>query len=220
MPSRFFKNAVFASALTLAGALFMPITEAGATTLYPHTVEQRTDISDYIIRGEVVEVWTEMDENGTVWTRARVDVSNVLKGPDAPAEMIIDSLGGTYGAHTTSVEARAVFSVHEELVAFLSLQKNGRYVPIGKFMGKYTVRRAPDTDRSHVITWHPSPDVKFDARFLPHPAAEDRTYLDDLLTQVNDHVATGWDGEPIPGVAITKLQKVNTPLYRTPHVQD
>ena len=215
MASGFLKNIVLALALATAGTFVVPMQDAMATTLYPLTVEQRTDISDYIVRGTVTEVWTEMDERGSVWTRARVSISDIYKGPDAPADLIIDSFGGTYGAHTTGMEARAVFSVHEELIAFLSLQGNGRLVPIGKFMGKYSVRKAPDSDRSHVMLWHPTAKLEFDARFLPHPAPEDRTYLDDLLTQVNDHVATGWDGKPIPGASMDKLQKVNTPAYRT-----
>ncbi len=215
MPSRFVKNFTFALALGLGSTFLVSPTEATATTFAPLSVEQMTDVSDYVIRGQVVEVWTEIGGNGHIWTRARVTVTDVFKGPDSPAELIIDSMGGTYGGNVTSIEGRAVFSEHEELISFLSLQKNGRLVPVGKFLGKYSIRRAPDTDRSHAMRWHPVGHWEFDARFLPHPRPEDRTYLDDLLTKVSDRVETGWDGQPIPGANTEKLEKVNTPLYRT-----
>jgi len=215
MPSRFIKNISFALALGLGGTLAMVPSPALATTFAPLSVEQMTDVSDYVIRGEVTEVWTEIGDGGRIWTRARVIVTDVFKGPDAPGELIIDSMGGTYAGNVTSVEGQAVFSEHEELIGFLSLQANGRLVPVAKFLGKYSVRRAPDSDRSHVMQWHPVSHWAFDARFLPHPKPENRTYLDDLLTKVNDRVAIGWDGQPIPGATAAKLQKVNTPIYRT-----
>ncbi len=215
MTSRFIKNVVLAFALASVGTFVAPATDAMATSLAPLTVEQMTDVSDYVLRGEVTEVWTEIGDNGRVWTRARVSVNEILKGPDAPTEVIVDSMGGTVAGHTTTVSGQAVFSEHEDLIAFLSLQQSGRLVPVAKFLGKFSVRRAPNSDRSHVMQWHPNNNWEFDARFLPHPAPEKREYLDDLLTRVNARVAAGWDGQPIPGASTAKLEKVNTPLYRT-----
>lgn len=210
MAAKLVRNTLLAVAIGLGTLTVAPSTTAHATTLAPLTVDQLTDASDFIVRGTVTEVWTEVDDRGRIWTRARVDVSETLKGPDSPDELIVDSLGGTYGSQSMHIEARAEFSVHEELLAFVSLNEHGRYVPIGKFLGKYSIRRAPDTDRQYARTWHPKAGLKFDARFLPHPAEEHRIYLDTLLEQIQTRLDAGWDGKPIPGLSLDKLQEINT----------
>jgi len=210
MAVKLVRNTLLAVAISLGGIALAPSTTAHATTLAPLSVEQLTDASDFIVRGTVTEVWTEVDDRGRIWTRARVDVSETLKGPNTPDELILDSLGGTFGSQTMHIEAQAVFSVHEELLAFASLNEHGRYVPVGKFLGKYSIRRAPDTDRQYARTWHPKAGLTFDARFLPHPSEEHRVYLDNLLEQVQTRLDTGWDGKAIPGISNDKLHDINT----------
>lgn len=214
MASRIVRNALLAASGALALAL-APLDAARATTFAELSVEQFTDASDYIIRGEVQDVWTELDEHGRVWTRARVKVSETLKGPDAPEELIIDSMGGTHGAVTLSIEAQAVFSKHEEIFVFLS-EMNGRLVPVSKFLGKYTIRRAPGEQRVYVRRFHPQDGLRFDARFLPHPDPEHRVYLDDLMEQVQRRLDTGWDGQSIPGISPERLERINTLQRRMP----
>ena len=52
--------------------------------------------------------------------------------------------------------------------------------------------------------------IPYDARFLPHPPASERVYLDDLRAQVDARLAVGWQGEEIPGADRVKLESVNT----------
>lgn len=191
-----------------AVALIAPAPVAEATTLAPLSVEQLTDASDYIVRGTITETWTEVDDDGLIWTRARLQVSDTYKGPDSPSELIIDSLGGEHAGQQLHIEARAVFSAHEDTLVFLT-QMHGRLVPVGKFLGKYTIRRAPDVDRQYARTWHPTGQT-FDARFLPHPAPEKRVYLDTLLERVEARLDAGWDGKAIPGISAERLQTINT----------
>lgn len=215
MTSRLVKKAVVAlvGALVLAAA---PLNEARATSFANLTVAQFTDASDYIVRGEVQQVWTEVDGNGRVWTRARLRVTDTLKGPDKPTELVVDSLGGTHGTQELHVPGQAVFSEHEDLFVFLTRMGNGRLVPIGKFMGKYSIRKAPDDTREHIVRYHPREGLTFDARFIPHPSPADRVYLDDLLAQVHDRLDRGWDGQPIPGISPEKLETINTLERRMP----
>lgn len=215
MTSRLVRNAALAVAGMIALSL-APLDEARATSFAELTLEQFTDASDYIVRGEVQSVWTEVDERGRVWTRARVKVSETLKGPDAPEELIVDSMGGTHGAHFLDVPGQAVFSEHEELFVFLTRMENGRLVPVSKFQGKYTIRRAPDDTRQHVMRFHPREGVRFDARFLPHPPLERREYLDQVVERVQERLDHGWDGQPIPGLTEQRLQTINTPERRMP----
>lgn len=213
--SRLVKNAMFAAAAALALAV-APLEAAHATSFAELSTEQFTDAADYIIRGEVQEVWTELDDRGRVWTRARVAVSETLKGPGQPAELVVDSMGGTFGNISLDIEGQAVFSEHEELLVFLTEMANGRLVPVSKFQGKYTIRRAPGETRAHVMRYHPRAGLQFDARFLPHPAPEAREYLDDLVAQVQARLDRGWDGTPVPGLSPERLEQLNTLERRMP----
>jgi hypothetical protein len=201
-------------ALVLALALGSP--DARATTLAPLTVEQVTDASTYIVEGRVEEIWTEIDTNdGKIWTRARVTVSEVLKGPDRPTTLVVDTPGGRYGDIEMYVPSSAVFSAGEDVFLFLH-RGSTRITPVGMFQGKYTIRRAPGETRQHAMTWMSSRSTPFDARFLPHPAPADRVYLDDLREQVEHRLDVGWDGQPIPGLSAERLQQLNTLEARSP----
>ncbi|MEQ1565574.1 MAG: hypothetical protein ABMA64_08050 [Myxococcota bacterium] len=189
---------------------------AEATTFSPLTIEQYTDASAYIVEGTVLEVWTDLEaDSGMVWTRARVAVSDTLKGPDRPVELVVSSPGGAFGDYEMHVPAAAVFSPQEEVFLFVA-DRDGRLTVVGSFQGKYSIRRAPGDSRSYVRTWHTSRNVPFDARFLPHPAPEDRLYLEDLRSQVRAQLDRPWDGAPIPGASQQYLEAINTPARRNP----
>lgn len=201
----------FGVALAL-GTPLLATGDANATTLAPLSDEQLTDAASYVIRGEVTEVWTERDED-TIWTRARVKVDRVFKGPDTD-ELIIDTHGGVWGDEIQYIPASPMYSVGEDLVVFLDEIRDGRLVPVGMFLGKYTIRRAPAAERHHIMRWQPSRNQRFDHRFLPHPAESERLYLDDLLDRVETRLDHGWDGKAIPGVAPERLERVNTREWR------
>jgi len=109
----------------------------------------------------------------------------------------------------------AVFSPDEDVFLFLSDQ-DGRLSPVEWFLGKYTVRRAPGDTEPYVRTWQTSAGVPFDARFLPHPALENRVYLSQLRQQVQDHLVRSWDGQAIPGISLDHLRQINTVERRAP----
>ena len=62
---------------------------AEATDFAPVSVEQMVDASMFIIRGTVKEVWTESTDSGQVWTKARVEVTDTLKGTKVPSNLIL-----------------------------------------------------------------------------------------------------------------------------------
>lgn len=212
MAGKTLRNLVIAAALAgPVGALVAPAPVANATTIAPLSIEQLTDAADYVVRGDITEVWTEVDDNGRIWTRARMTVQRVFKGADDPTELIIDSMGGSYGGQTLHIEAQAVFSQYEDALVFLhQREQDGKLVPVGKFVGKYTISRAPEDAQKYARTWHPKPGFAFDARFLPHVEPEKRLYIDDLFDRIETRLDTGWDGKPIPGLSATRLEAINT----------
>jgi hypothetical protein len=204
----------------LAGLALLLATAAGparATTFAELSLEQYTDAATYVVEGTVTEVWTELDpESSYVWTRARVDVTDVLKGHDLPSEIIVDSIGGTFGNYSMNIPGQAVFSEGEQIFVFLDKLSDDRLVPVSKFLGKYTIRRATGDTRQYARTWHPHQGDVFDHRFLPHPDPENRLYVDDLRDLVRTRVETGWDGKPIPGLSLERLQEINLESVRIP----
>ena len=145
-----------ALALMIAGTLGLAPAVSQASVLADLSIQDRTDGAVYIVEGDILSTWTELDARGRIWTRAKVRVSAQHKGDDLPAEIVIDSLGGTYGDYTLTVVGQAAFSEGEHVFLFLDkLQRSGRLVPIGKFLGKYTLRRAPGDTERHAFNWHP-----------------------------------------------------------------
>lgn len=195
---------------TSALALFFGLQgSAGATSMVRLSTDQMTDASDLIVRGEVVEVWTEVDARGAVWTRAQVLVDEVLKGDPATEAVVVDQMGGTWGGVTTVVHGAARFDVGEEAVLFLDQLGSGRVVPVGMLQGKFTVRLDPATREELAQRVVMPPSASYDHRFLPLPSAADRLTVDTLETQVRDRLALGWDGQPIPGADTAELRRIN-----------
>ena len=77
-------------ALGVVALLGLSAAPASATSMVQLTTNQLIDASESIVRGTVVEVWTELDEQGAVWTRAQVDVTEVLKGDAGQSAVIVD----------------------------------------------------------------------------------------------------------------------------------
>lgn len=211
MCTRALRRAAAVAALALG--LFAGPTVAEASYLAELSIEDRTDAAAYIVEGTVLEVWTELGTGGTVWTRARVRVDDQLKGDDLPSEVVVDSLGGRHGDLTMRVVGSAVFSEGERLFVFLDELGSGRLVPIGKFQGKLTVRRAPGEQRHHVMAWQARRVDDFDHRFLPHPEAGDRVYLDDVRDEVRARLESG-EVSPVTGLSMEEIERRNTPARR------
>jgi len=197
------------SAGALALALGIASGEAEATTLSTLSVDQMTDASDLVVRGTITEIWTDKDSNGYIWTRAQLNVTDSLKG-DAGDQLVISQLGGQYMNDAAWIEGAARFSIGEEGLFFLTTNKDGtRLSPVGMWQGKYTVRIDPDSGKEIGVRFVLSQDSWYDHRFLPHPDAAQRTYIDELSAQVTERVELGWDGQPIPGASPEKLRAIN-----------
>jgi hypothetical protein len=209
---------VRAGALTIAIAIAagsMAPMVAEATTLAPLSVEQMTDASTYIVRGTVTQTWTDADSQGWVWSHARVAISDVLKGPDSPSEIVVSQPGGSYQDKFTEAEGAARFTDTEEVLLFLDTIHGGRdYAPVAMFLGKYTIKRVPHETRYAALRYTAPYTKTYDGRFLPVPAPEKREYVDDILTRVNARLDQGWDGKPIPGATAEHLQQINTAVVR------
>lgn len=206
--------AVCAAMFAVFGAVTLPAHEAQATTVAELSESQLADASTYIVLGTVEDIWVERDGNGLVWTRVRLAVSETIKGPDSPKFLIIDNHGGKIGTFHTEVEGVARFSVGETALVFLDELQTGRYTPVALHRGKLTVRRAPGERRNYLLRWQGRHDDKFDARFLVHPPADERVYMDTFMDDLRTRLTEGWDGRAIPGLSEERLKTINAPERR------
>lgn len=197
---------------TLALAVWAaPAPEAAATTLAPLTVEQMTDAADLIVRGRVVSQWVMTSPANTVITRTLVEVSRVYKGAIQPGEALaVDSPGGNYFGQIVDPGAAARFSEGEDVLLFLNRIYHGEgLTTVGMFLGKFSIRQNP-LDGSEMPVRFTVPYARpFDARFIPHPPADERIRLDELEATVLHRVELGWDGQPIPGISQERLREIN-----------
>lgn len=199
--------AAFAAGLGLASLALRPV-DADATVLAPLTLDQRVDAAEYIVRGTVADIWTELDGNGLVWTRVLIEVDEALKGQPGDT-LLVSEPGGTYGSFRTVVSGVAAWDVGEDVVAFASERGEGRIQLVGMISGKYTLRLDPVTRQEVAQRWAPPGNQPYDHRFIPPPSAADRLLADDLLQDIRDRLELGWDGQPIPGIPTERLRRVN-----------
>ncbi len=200
------KRFLFGLALLTLG---VSTAQVNATTMSPLTQDQMTDASDLVVRGIVTETWTERDDIGRIWTRVQVEVNDTFKG-DAVEGVLISQMGGVYANDYQPMHGAPVFDVGEEGYFFLEHLEGGYTGVVGWWQGKYTVRLDPDSGQEMLVRFVVSQDAWYDHRFIPHPDVADRIYVDDFEAGLKTRVATGWDGEPIPGTSLERLERVNT----------
>ena len=181
---------------------------ANATSMVPLTHSQLVDASDFIVRGKVVEVWAEQAADGSVWTRAQVDISHTFKG-ESRTHLVVDQIGGTWGESATLVHGGARFSPGEQVILFAEKLGNGRIVSVGMQQGKYTLRMDPYSQETIVQRFSPGPKAAYDHRFIPLPAKTDRLRVTDFEDEIEDRIQAGWDGKAIPGSSLQRLQRIN-----------
>jgi hypothetical protein len=188
-------------------ALGLAAQEAGATTLAALSTEQLTDAADAIVKGTVDAVWTEIDDDGKCWTRARVEVDKTFKGDPGP-DVVVSQMGGICGPLAGRVESTARFSEGEEAYFFLEAL-NGYTGVVGLVQGKFTLRMDPAARHEIVMRFTLPSDEPYDARFLPLPPADQRIAATDFERSVAARVTQGWDGQPIPGTSIERLRAID-----------
>jgi hypothetical protein len=204
----------FFAAAILGGCITIAALPAQATSLVSLTTHQLVDASSTVIRGVVTEVWTEEDADGRVWTRVQIEVSHTYKGDPKTTAYIVDQMGGQFGGNISEIPGAARFSVGEDGLFFLETLGNGRLTTVGFSQGKYTARLDPYSQELIAQRFVPASRQAYDHRFIPLPKAGDRLPLAELIATIEARVKQGWDGAPIPGANMNRLQHINSEVAR------
>jgi hypothetical protein len=137
-------------------------------------------------------MWAEQDSSGRVITRVMIEPEAVLKGQAPDGAVLVTQAGGEVAGLRTLVAGVARFNVGEQVVVLLEYKERfDNYVLINMVQGKYTIRMDPHTHRE-VVQQTVVPDyLEYDHRFLPFAAAEDKVFLDDLVTLIQTTPSVG-----------------------------
>lgn len=179
------RRTLLAAATVLGVGLAAPLAPAHATTLMKTTEAERIARADLILRGQIVETWTERDDQGRIFTRFMVEPSDVFKGvaPDGP--LVVSQLGGELSGKRLHIEGTARFNIGEDVVLLLNHKERfDDWVLVSMVQGKYTVRLDPYTHREVVQQTVVPPHLPYDHRFLPFPAEADKVFIDDLQSKI------------------------------------
>jgi hypothetical protein len=121
-----------------------------AAQLTPLSVEDLSRRADLILQGTVTSKTCLRDPDGRIVTHVQLTVSNVWKGTLATNSFTIVHSGGTIGDIESEVTGQVEYSVGEEVVAFLVLNKRGEGVTIGLAQGKFLVWKDKTTGEKFV----------------------------------------------------------------------
>ncbi|MBI5774757.1 MAG: hypothetical protein HZA89_13555 [Verrucomicrobia bacterium] len=107
----------------------------------PLPVEELAARSQLVVRGTVLAKSCQRDEAGRIFTRVELAVAEVWKGGLATNRFTIVHGGGVLGEEQAGVSGQVEFSMGEEVVAFLVLNRRGEGVCLGLAQGKFEIWR-------------------------------------------------------------------------------
>jgi hypothetical protein len=163
---------------------------AHATTIMKTTESERIQMADLILRGQVVEMWTERNQQGRIVTRVMVQPGEVFKGEAPDGTIVVTQPGGTLAGQHIGIQGGARFDVGEEVILLLQhKERTDSWVTISMGYGKYTIRLDPYSRREVVQQYFVPAHVDYDHRFLPFPAESQKVFADEFQTRILDTVA-------------------------------
>jgi hypothetical protein len=97
-------------------------------------------LSAAIVTGRVAAVATATDAQGGIYTYVTIDVSEVLKGSIAGAQIVLKQAGGIVGDLGLSVSGQATFSAGEEVLVFAEVRpRDSTLYTTALWQGKWTL---------------------------------------------------------------------------------
>ena len=128
------KTCFFVNALMILAA-----TSLHAVIMRPLTIQELSTNADLVIQGIVTNKTCLRTEEGRIYTRVDLQVTDVIKGRGVSNVLSVVHGGGSIGNDLQEVEAQVDYKLGEEVVAFLVLNQRNQPVTIGLCQGKFDV---------------------------------------------------------------------------------
>ena len=125
-------------------ALLLTIQSSFATSFYIRPFSEFTKTTSNIVHGKISGVHSEngvtSDGGRTIYTYAKLEIQEVLKGTITGSQIIVRKLGGSKDGVTLEIPSSVEFFEHEDSVFFLSAEQEDRsYEVTGMELGKFTL---------------------------------------------------------------------------------
>jgi hypothetical protein len=114
---------------------------AQAVQMSPLSIQQLSDKAQLVFHGTVREKTVQRDPQGRIYTRIKLEITDVWKGDPTLKSFMAVQAGGVLDEEAVTVEGQDEFSVGEEVVLFLVLNQRGEGVVIGLVQGKFKVAK-------------------------------------------------------------------------------
>ncbi|MCC6416322.1 MAG: hypothetical protein IT582_10480 [Opitutaceae bacterium] len=106
--------------------MILPARPASATLIIPPQFEEMAAKSDFVVRGRVTDMTSELVAKGEgrkIFTRVKIEVLEIIAGAP-PTELVLVCLGGRVGDEELRVDGSPEFQVGQEGIYFV--RHNGR----------------------------------------------------------------------------------------------
>jgi hypothetical protein len=130
--------------LVMAG-LLIPLRNTLADQMIPLPIETLSAKADLVIHGTVTGTTVQRDPEGRIYTSVDIQVQEVWKGTVTTNHFTLVHGGGVLGDEIATVSGEAQYSVGEEVVSFMVLNKQGQGVSVGLSQGKFMISRGVAT---------------------------------------------------------------------------
>jgi hypothetical protein len=118
--------------------------------MQPIPVETLATNADVIVHGRVVSKTVQRDPEGRIYTRVKLEITEVWKGSVKPEEFSIVHGGGRLGDEESRASIQVNYEIGEEVVVMLQLNQRREGVTIGLVQGKFQVATEQKTGQKLV----------------------------------------------------------------------
>lgn len=107
--------------------------------IHPFSIAELKKGSELVVHGTVSSKTVLRDEKGRIFTRLKIALHEVWHGQVAGKEITVVYSGGTLGVETVMVTDQPDYTLNEEVVLFLVLNRRGEGVTLSLNQGKFHV---------------------------------------------------------------------------------
>lgn len=120
---------------------------ASATTVLALDKNKLVTDADAVVIGKVVSIDSYREQDTSIWTATRLDITQVLRGRITKGSYLLKQPGGTLDGVVRIVPGVAGFKLNETVLLFLESHAARGHVVMGMAQGKFSIVRDKTTQR-------------------------------------------------------------------------
>ena len=151
------------------------------------TAKDLTKESSTVLYGKCSKIKCEWNEKkDKIYTFVTIVPEEYIKG-NLGSEAVIAVPGGRVGNIIYEVSEMPVFTMNEEVIAFVSKSPSGKNLVTGGFQGKMRIEKDAKTGKRVVQGYYPE-DKDADAKGIDESGKPEKVSLDDFVSELKGYV--------------------------------